>query len=154
MGLDLSQFAKRYRLYVVPTGEFSCWKWNGYFTKSGYPRLRNPTNRPSHVLAHRISYVLHRGPIPKDKHVLHKCDNPECTNPKHLFIGTHRDNMLDKERKGRANHPSILTIEKVRAIKNLLELGTLSQREIGLRFGVKRETITNINNGLCWKHVR
>lgn len=69
-----------------------CWGWSGSKTTFGYGKIKNGewfTN------AHRISWQIHFGDIPKGQSILHKCDNPECTNPDHLFLGSQRDNMRD-----------------------------------------------------------
>lgn len=77
----------------------SCWIWVGAFFKSGYGRFSFGKKK---VRAHRFSYELYIGKIPKGIYVLHRCDNPCCVNPLHLFLGTHLDNMMDMESKGRA----------------------------------------------------
>lgn len=80
----------------------NCWKWRnvnkwyGHFSPEKGKRL----------YAHRFSWELHNGPIPSGLCVLHKCDNPECVRPDHLFLGTHKDNADDKYAKGRGNNPS------------------------------------------------
>lgn len=82
----------------VKIDKSGCWNWQGYKTKKGYgtlPILRKP------VKAHRISYLVFRGEIPNDLFVCHKCDNPSCVNPDHLFIGSNSDNMKDAQEKGR-----------------------------------------------------
>lgn len=76
----------------------ACWLWMGQRNHKGYGRLYvNGQN----VLAHRLSWQMHRGPIPEGKLICHHCDVPGCVNPEHLFVGTYSDNMLDCARKGR-----------------------------------------------------
>jgi hypothetical protein len=77
----------------------SCWLWTGMLTDGGYGVISDHQKK---TRAHRASYALYVGPIPEGMHVLHRCDNPPCVNPKHLFLGTHIDNMRDMESKGRA----------------------------------------------------
>jgi hypothetical protein len=76
-----------------------CWEWRGDHNAKGYGRL---TVSGRNCRAHRLSWQLHRGPIPRGEWVLHTCDNPNCVNPAHLFLGTHTDNMRDCCAKGRA----------------------------------------------------
>lgn len=75
----------------------TCWIWKAASTGFGYGSFRNK-------MAHRESYELFIGEIPKNLWVLHRCDNPPCVNPKHLFLGTLQDNITDMVRKGRSNH--------------------------------------------------
>ena len=74
-----------------------CWEWNGSKNRGGYGQC----NIGGLSGAHRVSWVLHNGPIPMELCVLHSCDNPPCINPKHLFIGTNKDNTIDCTIKGR-----------------------------------------------------
>ncbi len=78
-----------------------CWNWTLSAFKGGYGAFRIDNGKQ--VSAHRAAYQLLVGPIPEGIHVLHKCDNPRCVNPYHLWLGTHRENMLDKMNKGRDN---------------------------------------------------
>lgn len=87
----------RFWSYVDRNGD--CWTWTGCRI-GGYGAFRVP-GVASLVTAHRISYGVTRGGIPGEMNVCHHCDNPACCNPAHLFLGTHRDNMLDMLRKGR-----------------------------------------------------
>ena len=75
----------------------ACHQWTAY-TLNGYGRFRVGAKM---IRSHRISYEIHRGPIPDGLCVLHECDNPTCVNPQHLFAGTHQDNADDKVAKGR-----------------------------------------------------
>ena len=87
---------------VEKTGEDSCWKWKGFKNKQGYGRMGVGPSQC--VNAHRVSWTIHNGPIPKGMFVCHQCDNPECTNPKHLFVGTRQDNTNDMMIKKRSRH--------------------------------------------------
>lgn len=88
----------RFWLHVNTTG--ACWLWNDGQRPDAYGHFRRDDGRQ--VGAHRFSYELHHGPIPDGLHVLHRCDNPPCVNPAHLFAGTRLDNMRDMIEKGRA----------------------------------------------------
>lgn len=79
-----------------------CWGWSGSKSR-GYGQISTRRGR-SPAKAHRVSWFIHNGePIPNGMSICHTCDNPECTNPEHLFLGTHRDNMMDAHKKGRLN---------------------------------------------------
>lgn len=85
---------------VDKRGPEDCWEWKAAHTKRGYGCFRFNERQD---LSHRVSYILAHGSIPDGLWVLHKCDNPKCVNPAHLFLGTHQDNMNDMKNKGR--HP-------------------------------------------------
>lgn len=136
----------------------SCWIWigakyyNGYgaFYWGGGAKHRRNTG------AHRASYLLFVDEIPIGLDVLHKCDNPSCVNPEHLFVGTHIDNMHDKHKKGRANiaigerhgHAKA-TEEIVRGIRNDIRTNV----EIAKQVGLAANTVSYIRAGRTWKHV-
>lgn len=78
-----------------------CHYWLGFLDKDGYGHFSIATSK--HILAHRFAYMLHFGDVIQNKLVLHRCDNPACVNPNHLFLGTQLDNMRDMIKKGRQN---------------------------------------------------
>jgi hypothetical protein len=82
-----------------------CWEWQAASNNIGYGFIRDEGKMRT---AHRVSYEQHIGPIPQGKQVLHTCDNPKCINPAHLWVGTVKDNMQDKVRKGRSNSIGML----------------------------------------------
>jgi len=77
-----------------------CWIWIGSHNNHGYGKMMYP-RKGEFIYAHRLSYILHKGEIPDGLLVLHKCDNPLCVNPSHLFLGTQLDNVHDAIHKGR-----------------------------------------------------
>lgn len=92
--------AARFWSKVDRSGE--CWTWTAACDRKGYGRMRFPRR---HEGAHRVSWELTNGPIPEGMFVCHRCDNPPCVRPDHLFLGSHRDNMADMFAKGRDSHP-------------------------------------------------
>lgn len=106
-----------------------CWAWKASKFRAGYGQISRGSTYRSSMLASRASWIINCGPIPDGLDVLHKCDNPECVNPDHLFTGTHRENMDDMISKGRnfiptqphgEDHPSSkLTQSQVDQIRKL-----------------------------------
>jgi hypothetical protein len=107
---------------------------------------------------HRLAYQWFVADITLGKRILHKCDNPPCFNPKHLYEGTQADNIADCIAKGRFHRGentggAKLTATKVKQIRRILAESTKSREEIGERFGVTRATINDIALGKTWAHV-
>jgi hypothetical protein len=125
-----------------------CWEFTKGLSGAGYGTLRMTLGNRVEVLAHRVSYILHNGPIPERLEVCHICDNPSCCNPTHLFLGTHGDNMQDKMRKGRArcrhpvNHWEIVESKTVPKIVELKSQG-LKNASIAKALGIDHRTLNN-----------
>ena len=141
---------------------FSCWEWRGSRDRSGYGMIWLDTRMHR---SHRISWELSKGPIPKGLWVLHRCDNPPCVRPGHLFLGNVIDNVRDMMAKGRyrqgAHNPrrgensphSKLTDDKAREIRALYKSGGHSYSSLARRFGVAKSTIECIVRRKKWAHV-
>ena len=124
-----------------------CWSWLGAAIPTGYGHFGVNGKAKK---AHRISYELFVGPIPDGMHVCHSCDTPACVNPDHLWIGTHRANAIDMNRKGR-NAATRLTESDVRQIRNLA--GLVTRKALGRMFGVDHSTIGYVIRRQTWAHV-
>lgn len=126
----------------------SCWTWSGCRNKRHYGVLGF---RYTTILAHRLSYILCRGQIPSDRFVLHRCDNPPCVNPDHLFLGTSQDNSSDMVMKGRHRRTAKLSeaqvLEIVRRYKNETAISLAEE------FGVHYQTVNHIVNGRRWERL-
>lgn len=125
-----------------------CWLWTCHRTLDGYGTINIDGKM---ILAHRYSYELHNGPIPEDMCVCHKCDNPACVNPAHLFLGTHADNMQDKTAKGR--NDSKLTEAQVREIRRRYAQEGTTQEELAAEYGIDRANVGYIVRRDTWRHI-
>lgn len=119
--------------------ESGCWNWNLGKNGDGYGKVRH---LGVDVKTHRISWQLWKGNIPSEMFVCHKCDNPSCCNPDHLFTGTSKENSMDCSRKNR--HRCKLTRDQVLKIQSAK--GKL--RELSSIFKVSENVIWKIRNGL------
>ena len=136
-----------------------CWKWLAAADPFGYGILGWTKGKER---AHRVSYELHYGEIPKGFCVLHKCDTPECTNPEHLFLGTRADNNVDRSLKGRTSRVSRnagtsqwrskLTEEIVASIRKARAKG-VSLKELSAMYDVGISAISSAARGKTWQHV-
>ncbi len=136
-----------------------CWIWTGGKTVFGYGSISERTDGSKRAYnTHRVSYELHYGSIPEGLCVLHRCDNPPCVRPDHLFLGTRKDNIADMDNKGRrvngqkGNHHK-LSESQVRQIRSLYQEGATNQDGLAGMFGVHPSTIHYIVTQKRWKHV-
>lgn len=140
-----------------------CWIWAASTNHAGYGQFNVQCGDTGGCeLAHRVVWKLYRGSIPEGMCVLHRCDNPPCVNPSHLFLGSHADNMRDMAEKGRyvlpqlrgeGHHQAKLTEEQVRIIRRLSAQGGVSYAALGRRFGVSDVAIRLIVRRETWQHV-
>ena len=136
------------RLLVMPSG---CWEWQGYRTPAGYGRIWQNVIKET-IPTHRAMWEIVFGPIPDGKCVLHKCDNPPCCNPAHLWLGTHTDNAADKVAKGRHAKGekaggAKLTLSDVESIR----VDPRLHRVIAAEFGIVRQNVSMIKCGERWR---
>jgi uncharacterized C2H2 Zn-finger protein len=145
-------------------GDNGCWIWVGCTSEYGYGLIswKWPGRKSRSTLSHRVSWLLNMGEFDYSLDVLHKCDNPPCVRPSHLFLGTAADNMHDMDAKGRRRskpsigekHPmSKLRDRDVVLIKSMLSAGDMVH-DVARCFGVSPHTIYKIRSGQLWSHVR
>lgn len=138
----------------------TCINWIFSKNKKGYGTICKTLYGERFWLAHRYAYRKYIGEIPEGMCVLHKCDNPGCVNPKHLWIGTDLDNARDRNSKGRQadrrgenNIKAKFTNEQVLKIRELYKTKEYSHRGLARMFEVTRSTITNILTSKTWLHI-
>jgi hypothetical protein len=144
--------AEKFRAHVKK-GD-GCREWTGSLATAGYGRVNLGGRR--RILAHRLSYELHVGPVPAGLFVRHHCDNRSCVNPAHLFLGTNQDNMDDMWAKGRGPDPrgerngrAKVTAVQVAAIRARRAAGE-SSAALAAEFGVTRSAVWQIVRGRSW----
>jgi hypothetical protein len=159
------------RFWSAVVKQAACWVYTGRRDGAGYGALfvGRRGKRLHSVKAHRYSWELHNGPIPPGLCVLHRCDNPPCVNPVHLFLGTIKDNVDDMVAKGRHRHgpgdasrfPALrgeqvpgakLTAEVVREMRAGAAAG-MTTRALAARHGVSQGAAWRVIRRLSWSHV-
>lgn len=146
---------QRFWAKVKKGGDGECWLWQGARKPTGYGKVtvRDPHKRG--VGAHRFAWELTHGRIRDGLHVCHRCDNPPCVNPRHLFLGTISDNIRDSFAKGRKDFRgegcprARLKAEQVRRIRASTEPLAVVAKE----FGISQTHVSSIRHGRTWKSL-
>lgn len=143
---------KRFNKLVLKN-KSGCWGWKGYIPKGksgGYGCLNSNGKNEK---AHRISWTIHNGIIPNKLWVLHHCDNRVCSNPKHLYLGTIKENSRDAKERNRFKNPNKTSDDIVRKIKQDLKEKKLRGYQIANKYNLCAVTISNIKTGKIGKHI-
>ena len=145
--------ASNWQENYIPEPNSGCWIWLGAVSNWGYGVVYPLGRRGKQHRAHRLIYELHRGPIPNDLLACHKCDNTQCVNPDHIFLGTHSENAQDRSKKGRnadqkgeKGNNSRLDWSDVKAIR----ASNLSNKALATLFSVNASQISRIRSGKRW----
>jgi hypothetical protein len=154
---ERNSLAARFWGSIEVKGPTECWPSKGPYSDFGYGRFA--MTHDFTVYSHRMAWQVINGDIPETLDVLHKCDNPPCCNPNHLFTGTDKDNVHDCMQKGRRNPPvgsrngfAKLNPDCIREIRRLKSSGKTT-KEIAAMFKVGRSNIDLILRGKTWSHV-
>ena len=146
---------RRFYTYVTVAGPDDCWEWLGSRAGGGYSQYSFGGER---MRAHRFAFWIATGHQPGALQVNHHCDNPGCVNPRHLWLGTQRENMQDAVSKGRMAHgernaSAKLTEVQVLEIRRKYAGGTVLQRELAVEYGVSASNICRIVTRKKWAQV-
>lgn len=157
---------KKRLLAKIVKVESGCWHWTGFINKDGYGMAYYSTklminDRVSHSQqAHRVMYIAYNGQIPSGLCVLHKCDNRRCVNPRHLYVGTHKDNSRDMVERGRnpdvrgeRNPASILSAAKVRKMRQLFYDHGYTVEDLMDEYRMSASGVYNVVMKNRWRHI-
>lgn len=148
-------FVDRFWQKIAKGKDDECWNWTASCAGKGYGQIKPPKGfgRRNHY-AHRVAFTLTHGGIPDGLEICHRCDNPKCCNPRHLFAGTRADNAADMAEKmrstwGERSGTCKLTTEQVEELRDELSAGT-PQRVIADYFGISQAQVSRIARGEQW----
>ncbi len=147
--------AERLAARVVPDPVTGCHNFRGCKVgPMGYGQLTRGDGSRKRINAHCAAWEVAYGPIPDGQKVCHRCDNPRCVNPTHLFLGTQAENIHDSIQKGRYNvfGRQKLNAEQVQQIRALSAQG-MRNIDIAPLFGIARNTVSGILHGSSWRHL-
>jgi len=160
--MAVKSIVERFWEYVPNRPEGDCWEWAGTANQRGYGVIRMAGTRKKKQATHVALFVKTGRWVPTGMAACHRCDNPRCVNPDHLFVGTYSDNMRDMVAKGRhkspppqcfprgsAHHSAKLTEEAVREIRDSCE----NQPKLAAKYGVCQQTISDIRRRVIWAHI-
>lgn len=157
--MTLEQSASRFWSRVKICGESECWPWTGRVNWAGYGSF---SAAGKEWRSNRLAWMFTRGPLERHEHVLHRCDNPSCCNPAHLFLGDPSVNAKDRDSKGRGVPPkrrvgeettgAKLTASEVLEIRRRVASGEL-QKLVALDYCVNSKAICKIVNRQRWTHL-
>lgn len=154
-GPDLILIVQKLRENIKINSKSGCYEWIKSKDKDGYGQVRvgKTQKRP-----HRIMYRLLNGEIPASLHVLHRCDNPSCCRPSHLFLGTQADNVRDRNKKNRQvkgenQRSAKLTVGAVLEIRSKYKMGGHTHRDLAREYGINHSNIGCIIRRTHWRHV-
>jgi hypothetical protein len=147
---------KRFWSKVKKRRGHHCWLWIGGKNSKGYGRISRGERGKGFWHAHRLSWTLHFGPVPKGLEVCHECDNPSCVRPDHLFLGTKSQNMQDSIQKGRfplgeRHHNARLSNGDVQRIRS--HWPTISMQQLADQYKVSIGAIHDVVHRITWRHV-
>jgi len=138
-------------LKMIKINHKDCWEWQGFKNNDGYGTFYFKGRNEG---SHRVAWILFKGEIPKENCVCHTCDNPSCVNPKHLWVGTHKENMNDRDNKGRTNRPlgetngrCKLNFKTVQIIKDIginFKKGSHKRGLLAKQYGICTDYLTEI----------
>lgn len=155
--------ADRFWSKVDRRDDDDCWEFTGANDAGGYGRFHIGLSRGSCMLAHRVSFGLTNGFLPEA--VCHRCDNPKCCNPNHLFAGTRAINNADMASKGRnrvprpsmrgeKHHQAKITDDEAATIRERYSSSEVTQRSLAREYGVSQRSIAKVVNGVSFRNVQ
>jgi len=162
--LARAAMSERFFRHVDVKGDDDCWEWKAKSRINGYGVISCGGRRGKKMLAHRASWEIHKGPIPKKPTqyhgtvVMHMCDNRLCVNPNHLKLGTQADNIKDMDSKGRrVSNPVVgnlhhMTALTERQVKNIYQMSG-KRSDIAVLFSCKEDVVKSIKTARTWAHV-
>ena len=153
----MTTIQQRFESKVERIPFMDCHVWNASTNHFGYGKLAKDGGW---IFAHHFAYKESNGEIPNGKYVLHKCDNPWCVNPEHLYLGDYKQNARDREQRNRGNHAfgehhgrNKLTSSQVLAIREQHGTGKFSFRQLGKIYGVDSKTVADIVRNKLWQRL-